>query len=128
MPLKKYRKKANQKIHAIQVDLDLISFSYRKWRDTQTCKAGDWLVENNGDVYTIDQQVFAETYLQIGPATYQKIVPVWARQANADGSVETKEGRSHYKVGDFIVANHADGSDAWCMGEEKFHDLYEPDE
>jgi len=128
MPFKKYRKKANQAIHAIQVDLDLISFNYRKWGGTQTCKAGDWLVENNGDVYTIDQQVFADTYQLIAPATYQKIAAVWARQADVDGSVETKEGRSHYKSGDYIVANHADGSDAWCIGKQKFHDMYEADE
>ncbi len=125
MSLKKYRKKADQVIHAIQVDLELISFNYRKWGDNQTCKAGDWLVENNGNVYTVDQQVFADTYLQIAPATYKKIAPVWARQADEGGSVETKEGRSYYKAGDYIVANQADGSDAWCMGEQEFHDLYE---
>ena len=128
MSLKKYRKKANQKIHAIQLDMDLISFSYHKWHDTQACKAGDWLVENNGDVYTVDQQVFADTYLQIAPATYQKITPVWARQADEAGSVETKEGRSHYQVGDYILANNSNGSDSWCMSEETFHDLYEPAE
>ncbi len=121
----KYRKKAGQAIHAVQVDLDLLSFSYQKWGDSQTCKAGDGLVDNNGDIYTIDQQVFSNSYQKISPATYQKIAPVWARQADEDGSVKTKEGRSHYRAGDFIVANREDGDDAWCMSEEKFHDMYE---
>lgn len=128
MQLKKYKKKARQAIHAIQIDLDLISFNYRKWDDIQTCKSGDWLVENNGDVYTIDQQVFADTYRQTGPASYQKVAPVWARQVDEDGSVKTKEGRSHYRAGDYIVANHEDASDAWCMSPEKFDSMYEPSE
>ena len=126
MALKKYRKKSGQSVLAIQLDLDTDGFSYRKWGDVQTCKAGDWLVNNNGDTYTVDREVFAATYREVSPGRFEKIMPVWARQAKEDGSVETKEGRSHYEKGDYIVANNEDGSDAWCMDADKFNSMYEP--
>ena len=126
MDLKKFRKKSGQTVLAIQIDLDTDGFTYRKWGDIQRCRAGDWLVLNDGDTYTIDREVFANTYRQQSAGFYEKIAPVWARRAEADGSVQTKEGRSHYKAGDYIVANHPDGSDAWCMRASKFNDMYEP--
>ena len=125
MKPQRYIKKPDKPVHAIQIKLDTNGFTYKKWGDRQTCKSGDWLVNNGGDIYTIDQQVFSDTYRQIAPATFQKIAPVWARRADEDGSVKTKEGRSHYRAGDFIVANHEDGSDAWCMSVDKFQDMYE---
>ncbi len=127
MKPRRYRKKVNKPVFAIQIKLETSSFSYSKWGDRQTCKAGDWLVDNDGDIYTIDQQVFAGTYRQLAPATYVKVTPIWAKKADIAGSVKTKEGRSHYRAGDYIVSNHEDGSDAWCITAEKFHDMYELD-
>ena len=88
MYLKKYRKKSGQTVLAIQIDLDTDGFSYRKWEDIQRCKAGDWLVNNNGDTYTVDRQVFAETYRKVSPGSYRKVKPVWARLAEEDGRCE----------------------------------------
>ena len=62
----------------------------------------------------------------MAPATYEKATAIWARVATEDGSVQTKEGRSHYKAGDYIVSNNEDGSDAWCISAAKFNGMYEP--
>ncbi len=127
MKPQRYIKKSDKPVQAIQIKLDTNGFTYKKWGDQQICKAGDWLVDNDGDFYTVDQQVFAQTYRQLTPATYVKAKPIWAKKAKGAGSVKTNEGRSHYQSGDYIVSNHEDGSDAWCIEAEKFHEMYELD-
>ena len=125
---KRYRKKPDQFVTAVKVDLDLDQFVYRKWGGEQRCKPGDWLVDNDGDVYTVDAEVFAKTYRQLSPGVYLKTTPIYAEQAMSDGRVKTKEGESAYRAGDYIVSNNADGSDAYCISAEKFEAMYEPDE
>jgi hypothetical protein len=125
---RRYRKKANQFVVALKLDLDTSGFTYRKWGAEQNCKAGDWLVDNNGDVYTVDAGVFARTYRSVGPGVYVKTTPIWAERATQAGSVATKEGRSYYKAGDYLVSNNKDGTDAYCISAEKFESMYELDE
>lgn len=124
----RYKKKADQTVIAIQLDLDTEGFSYQKWGAEQRCKKGDWLVNNAGDIYTVDQQVFANTYSQMSPGTYVKTKSVWAEVAEKEGSVKTKEGVSHYKPGDYLVFNNEDGTDAYCISPAKFKAMYELDE
>ncbi len=121
----RYRKKAGQAVIAIQLDLDTNGFSYQKWGAEQCCKQGDWLVNNNGDIYTIDQKVFTNTYRQINLGAYVKTTSVWAEVAEKEGSVKTKEGESHYKAGDYLVFNNEDGTDAYCISSEKFEAMYD---
>lgn len=125
---RRYRKKANQFVVAVRLQMDTRGFSYRKWGGEQRCKPGDWLVDNQGDVYTVDGEVFASTYRSVGPGVYVKTTPVWAEVASRPGSVATKEGRSHYSAGDYLVYNHPDGTDAYCITAAKFESMYEPDE
>jgi hypothetical protein len=125
---KRYRKKADRFVVAVRLDLDTDGFTYRKWGAEQCCKRGDWLVDNDGDIYSVDGDVFAKTYRRAGPGVYVKTAPVWAEIASASGSVVTKEGRSLYEAGDYLVYNNQDGTDAYCISAEKFEALYEPDE
>lgn len=124
----RYRKKSDRFVLGIQLDLDTAGFKYRKWGAEQWCKAGDWLVDNDGEIYTIDREVFAETYRRVGPGRYVKITPVWAEVAATAGVIETKEGRSHYRKGDYLVYNNPDGTDIYCVRADKFESMYEPDE
>ena len=110
---------------AVQLALETEGFSYQKWGAKQRCKAGDWLVDNDGDIYTVDQSVFANTYQQVKPGAYEKTTPVWAEVAKKDGSIKTNEGLSHYRAGDFLVSNNKDGSDAYCTSADKFEKMYE---
>jgi len=124
----RYRKKANQAVIAMQMDLDTKGFSYQKWGAAQRCKQGDWLVNNSGDIYTIEQHVFSDTYSQISPGVYVKKTSIWAEVAEKEGSIKTIEGESHYKSGDYLVSNNEDGTDAYCISCKKFEAMYELDE
>ena len=125
---RRYRKKADRFVVAIQLNLDTEGFTYRRWGAEQRCKRGDWLVDNQGDIYSVNGDVFARTYRRVGPGVYVKTTPVWAEVASEPGSVVTKEGRSNYEAGDYLVYNNEDGMDAYCVGRAKFESMYEPDE
>ena len=125
---KKYRKRENSLITAVQLDLDTVGFQYHKWGGTQSCKAGDWLVSNGEDCYTIDKDSFQQTYTQISPGLYQKTQIIWAEIADDCGKVATKEGSSEYQQGDYLVSNNADGTDAYAISKKTFEVSYEPAE
>jgi hypothetical protein len=111
---------------AVRLTLETEGLVYRKWGGQQRAKPGDWIVDNDGDVYTVDADVFARTYRQIAKGTYIKATPVWAEQASVAGAVRTKEGVTHYAPGDYLVSNGADGSDEYAMDGATFTSLYEP--
>ena len=62
---RRYRKKTTSSVTAVHLDLDTTGFTYRKWGAEQRCKQGDWIVDNDGDVYTVDADVFARTYRRV---------------------------------------------------------------
>jgi len=126
--LRRYKKKPDQFAVAVQLNLDTDGFTYQKWGGNQKCKKGDWLVDNAGDIYTIDGSVFERTYQKVGPGKYLKVTPVWARVATEEGHLTTKEGVSHYKKGDYLVYNNKDGTDGYCISTDKFESMYELDE
>jgi len=123
----RYRKKATAFVTAVRLELETDGFTYHKWGGVQRCKPGDWIVDNDGDVYTVDAEVFARTYRRVSPGMYAKATPVWAEVAETGGVIRTKEGASRYVAGDFLVYNDEAGGDGYCMGAEKFRAMYEPD-
>ena len=120
----RYVKRADHAVVAVQLALETTGFTYRKWGGVQTCKAGDWLVNNGGDIYTVDRETFERTYREVGPGTYVKTTPVWAEVALVAGSVQTKEGVTHYRVGDYLVFNEERGGDAYAVSADKFEAMY----
>ena len=122
---KKYKRKAGATILAVQFNLEVESFTYEKWGSLQTCKRGDWLVQNMGETYTVDAKSFAQTYQQVGPGVFAKGGFVFAKEANEDGTIATKEGVSAYQAGDVLVFNNEDQTDGDCMNAAKFRHLYE---
>lgn len=123
--LARYRRKGPPVV-AVQLRLETEGFRYRKWGGEQRCKPGDWLVDNQGDVYTVDGEVFARTYRPAGPGLYEKVGPVWAEIAEAPGVIPTLEGETHYQAGDYLVYEDADRRGGYAVGAERFHSLYEP--
>lgn len=123
---RQYVKRATQFVIAVQLDLDTSGFTYKKWGDTQTCKRGDWIVNNDGDTYTIDGESFTRTYRSEGAGRYVKTTPVWAEATSAAGSVPTKEGATHYEAGDYIVSNEEQGADSYAVSKADFERMYEP--
>ncbi len=125
---KRYRRLPGQPLVAVQLKLETDGFRYRKWGDEQRCKADDWVVDNGGEVYTVDAESFARTYTAQGLGTYVKTGGVWAEQAVSAGRVATKEGGTNYEAEDWLVSNEEDGSDAYAVSAEKFVGMYELDE
>lgn len=125
MTRRKYRKKAGSVVTAVQLRLDTQGFTYEKWGGTQTCKPEDWIVDNDGDVYTVDSETFGRTYKEVSPGRHEKIAAVWAEVAGETGSVDTKEGVTHYEAGDYIVFNDPEGTDAYAVTAESFEKMYE---
>jgi hypothetical protein len=124
----RYRRKAGRGVVAVQLNVDTDGFVYRKWGQNQLGKRGDWLVDNDGDVYTVAAETFAQTYRETGRGTYVKVGLIWAELAREAGSVATKEGRTNYAAGDYVVSNYEDGTDSYAISAVKFADLYELDE
>jgi hypothetical protein len=123
-----FKKKPTSFVTAVQFDLDTEGFTYNKWGGKQLCKRGDWLVDNDGDKYTVSQETFAKTYQRVSPGVYVKSTPVWAEVAEKAGKVKTKEGETAYQAGDYLVYNNEDGTDAYAMSAEKFQAMYDPAE
>jgi hypothetical protein len=125
-PRQQYVKRASQFVIAVQVDLETDGFTYQKWGSIQSCKRGDWLVNNGGETYTVDRDSFARTYQATGPGTYVKATSVWAEVATAAGDIRTKEGATHYEAGDYLVYNEPDGGDRYAVSKTVFERMYEP--
>ncbi len=122
---RKYKKKQTSFVTAVQLNLDTEGFVYNKWGGKQVCKRGDWLVDNNGDKYTVAQKSFAKTYKFVSPGVYIKSAPVWAEVAAKAGKVKTNEGETAYRAGDYLVSNNEDGTDAYAISAEKFESMYD---
>ena len=121
-----YRKKESQSVVAVRLPRDSGGLSYQKWGGKQRAKAGDWLVDNFGDVYSVAAATFAATYVKVDRGWYLKRAPVWARPADSAGQVKTQEGHTRYRKGDYLVSNQRDGRDAYAISRKKFEAMYEP--
>jgi hypothetical protein len=124
----KYVRRAGATVTAVQLDLDTDGFSYRKWGGIQKCKPGDWIVNNAGEVYTVDRESFARGYRAVAPGVYRKVAPVWAERADRDGEIRTKEGVTRYQAGAYVVFNDEQGLDGYAMEPKAFEEMYEPAE
>lgn len=123
---RRYRKRPEHYVVAVQLALDTPGFQYRKWGGEQRCKQNDWIVDNDGDVYTVDAATFARTYQRVDRGRYVKTTPIWAEVAEQAGTVETKEGTTRYEKGDYLVFNEEDGGDAYAVSREIFEAQYVP--
>jgi hypothetical protein len=133
---RRYRRKPERFVFAVQLDLDIADgkFVYHKWGGDQVCKKNDWIVNNDGECYTVDEHSFKETYTPVEQARgdakagkYVKTMRVWAVKATSSDTTITKEGQTSYKEGDYVVWNREDGSDMYAMGPSRFESLYEVD-
>ena len=123
---RRFVRRPDRPVSAVRLALETDGLVYRKWGGEQRAKAGDWIVDNDGDVYSVDADVFEKTYRRTGPGAYLKTTPVWAERADDAGRVRTKEGATAYQPGDYLVSNNEDGTDAYAMPAAEFESLYEP--
>lgn len=121
---RRYVRRRNRPVAAVRLKMETNGLVYRKWGGRQRAKQGDWIVDNDGDVYSVDARVFARTYRRTAVGAYLKTTPVWALRATQAGRVKTKEGFTRYRSGDYLVSNNRSGSDEYAMKAKKFEDLY----
>jgi hypothetical protein len=124
---RRYVRRPDRPVAAVRLALETDGLIYRKWGGEQRAKAGDWIVDNEGDVYTVDADVFARTYRSTGPGAYVKTTPIWAERAQDAGSVKTKEGATRYEAGDYLVSNNSDGTDQYAIEAARFETMYVED-
>ena len=122
---KLFRKRPKHHLIAVQLDLEFDGFSYQKWGGKQTCKQGDWLVNNNGDVYTIEKEYFRDYYQRINPGIFEKVGQIWAEIAEESGSIKTKEGSTDYTAGDYLVFDRQEGGEGYAVKKHIFENMYE---
>jgi len=122
--LKLYSRRDNTHVTAVRLNVATSGFDYEKWSHTQHCNAGDWVVDNGGDTYTINADSFASTYREVSSGRFEKC-RIWARQSDDAGTIQTKEGATDYQAGDFLVYNNQDQSDGYAISAAKFTALYE---
>ena len=127
-PRRRYVRRPDRPVAAVRLAMDTDGLTYRKWGGEQRAKPGDWVVDSDDDVYTVDADVFARTYRQTATGAYVKTTPVWAKCATRAGSVKTKEGFTQYDAGDYLVSNNRDGSDPYAIKADRFEDLYIPED
>ena len=125
MDYKKFQKRKDKLVVAVQLNLKTNGIDYIKWGSTQHAKAGDWIIDNNGECYTVDSESFASTYEMVSPGMYYKTSAVWAVQAGCYGTIETKEGTSSFCPDDYIVYNDNQFNDGYCISRKKFESMYE---
>lgn len=126
--LTEYKKRPDPStfVTAIKLDFDFASLVYTKWGGRQIAEQGDYLLNNNGSVYTCDGHTFENTYEEVSPFTYRKVTSVWAVRAETDGWISTQEGDTEYSEGDMLVYNNQDETDGYAMSYTQFHDMYIP--
>ena len=100
---KLYKKRVDQIVTAVQLNLVTAGFNYTKWGGSQKCNQGDWIINNRSECYTITAQSFADTYSMISPGRYRKVATVMAELAAVDGQIRTREGITSYKAGDLSL-------------------------
>lgn len=122
---RRFIKRKTEFVVAVQLDLTTDGFVYQKWGGTQTCKPGDWLVNNAGDIYTIDGETFGRTYREEAPGRYVKFTAVWAEVAATAGVVLTKEGSTRYDTDDYLVYNEPEGGDVYAFAKAVFERMYQ---
>lgn len=123
--LLRYKKRYEARVIAIKLNLETKGFSYKKWGETQVCKPGDWIVYNNDETYTVDNETFLKTYKQVSFGVYAKNNHIWAETAQHSGAIKTKEGETHFKSGDYLVYNDIERKDGYAITHEVFNKLYE---
>ncbi|USQ79697.1 TIR domain-containing protein [Ornithinimicrobium faecis] len=92
--------------------------------DTVVGDAGDWLVGEGSQRRTVSADVFERTYSEQSDGMFLKTGEVFARQVDAERSVDTLEGIVHAEADDWLVTNDIDCEDVWVVAVEDFDAKY----
>lgn len=89
---------------------------------TMQAQPGDWLVQSEGDTWSVEDGIFRVTYEHLRDDLYRKVTPVLAVELPAAGTVLSREGMVEAEQGDLLVCNVT--GECWSMPKEKFFQRY----
>lgn len=126
--MKQYERRPDGLIIAIQIRLDLEAggIAYRKWDSEQWGKRGDWLINDDGDTYTVSAENFANDYELSESGLYRNTAKVWAEEATGSGFVEIRGGTAPFVEGNMLVFSDPDRKEGQVFFYNKFNRLYRP--
>lgn len=109
-------------VHATQLDAP------RTWQtdrgDELTGVAGDWLLSDGTNQWTVADAVFRATYRRRADGRYEKHATILAVRAGAEIAIPTLEGTATAHDGDWIARNPS--GECWPITDEVFRRSYLP--
>ena len=96
---------------------------YNQNGSPESAKAGDWIANDGRAIWTVQSDVFAETYTAVADGHYRKRFPVHAVRLDTDCVIETLEGDARAGAGDWLVMNPA--GECWPVQGWIFTERYE---
>ncbi|HZU49089.1 MAG TPA: hypothetical protein VFA16_17815 [Mycobacterium sp.] len=93
-----------------------------KTGDTMRANAGDWAVHQDGETWSVNDEIFRATYEHVGGRTWRRRGRVLARPAQPGEKVETLEGCATASEHDWVVRG-ADGEE-WPVSGDVFAQRY----
>lgn len=100
----------------------------RSWRSARgselSAAAGDWLVTDGAEEWTVVPDVFARSYRRLPDGRFAKDAPVAAVRLERATEVSTLEGVARAEPGDWLLSG-VDG-EVWTVTDAYFRSHYEP--
>jgi hypothetical protein len=93
--------------------------------DALSAVAGDWLLSDGADQWSVADDVFAKSYRPIGDGRYEKTATVIAVRLDEPFAVQTLEGVATGAAGDWLVRNPT--GESWPIPAATFAKRYEPE-
>lgn len=90
--------------------------------DTMTAEAGDWLIVDDQDIWSITYEALHRTYRHVEGDRWERIGQVWARAALPGETVSTAEGRATALTGHRVVRDEA--GNEWLVPTDRFASSY----
>ena len=87
--------------------------------------AGDWLVTDGTEEWTVAPGVFARSYRPLPDGRFVKVAPVRAARLDRTAEVPTLEGVARAEAGDWVLCG-VDG-ELWTVTDTFFRAHYEPE-
>ena len=84
--------------------------------------AGDWAVQQDGETWSVDDEIFRATYEHVGGRTWRRRGTVLARPAQPGEKIDTLEGCATASQHDWVVRG-ADGEE-WPVSADVFAKRY----
>lgn len=121
---RRYKRKGNEVVIAIQLDLDTEGFSYQKQGAERRCNAQDWLLSDRSGTYAVDDSTFARAFEEIGVGQYTMVGIVRAKVSDSAGHIRVGQRKVPHEPGDYLVWDESTQSIGYAVPKDWFEASY----